>query len=116
LVILCFPSIGAITPEVVPFSAVPASCLFRISLPGGGVIGSHDMSGCYFCRAWRLRVWPVVLVLVGGFRLLSFLPIAVVEFLCRGLLPRMRKLSLLPFLCGLRVSWVMHDGQVVQWP
>jgi hypothetical protein len=51
-----------------------------------------------------------------GPRLPSSLPLAAIEFLCWGLLPRMRKLSLFLFLCGLRVHWGMHDGQAVQWP
>jgi hypothetical protein len=41
-------------------------------------------------------------LLVGGLRLLSFLFLAAIEFLCLGLAPRMRKLSLLFSPCGLR--------------
>jgi hypothetical protein len=55
-------------------------------------------------------------LLVGGPRLLSFLLLTAIEFLCLGLVPRMRKLSLLLSPCGLREELSRDDGQVNQWP
>jgi hypothetical protein len=76
------------------------------SFTAWGIIGSP----CYFCIVWWLPIQPAVLVLAEGPCLLTFL-LSAVESLCRGLVPRMWKTSLLLSPCGLRVEWGMQDGQ-----
>jgi hypothetical protein len=115
--IISLPFVGAVTLEVAWLTTAPASCLFCVSLSGGeGGVRYPRYVLVLFFGVWLLPIRSAVLVLAGGPRLRSFLLLAAVEFLCRGLLPSLQRFSLLLSLCGLRVEWGRHDGQAVQWP